>query len=300
MSKTLRNVGFAALLAISAGILTAGQASALSMAECSTKYAEFKLTNPSGSPGYLKWNDFRKAQCGSDAAATDAAATAPAAPAPAAKTSKAAATKATAAKTAAAPVATTSGSFMKDCSASWKAMQANNSVPAGTTWKDFVAAKCVVASAPAAAPAASASTGNFMKDCSTSWKAMQAAGTVPAGMAWKDFVAAKCVVAGAPAAAATPAVAKKTGGLFTKKADVSPPEPADTADTTPLATTDKNGKPFTEGQMKAHQRIRACGDQYRSLKAANKLPAQIVALDGKHRWPQFWSLCNDQLKAKGQ
>jgi len=168
---------------------------------------------------------------------------------------------------------------MKECSASWKAMKANNTVPAGMAWKDFVAAKCQVAAAPAAAP----STGNFMKDCSASWKAMQAANTVPAGMTWKDFVAAKCVVAAAPAA--TPA--KVT------KASVAPPEPADKADATPLATTDKNGKPYTAGQMAAHQRIRACGEQWRGLKAQGKTPAGMA-------WPQYWSACNKELKAKGQ
>jgi hypothetical protein len=278
MSKTLRNLGFAALLAISASAMLPGQASALSMAECSAKY---KAAKAAGTDAGMKWNDFRKAQCGTDAT------TAPAAPAAPAAATKAA--KTTAPAVAAAPATTPSGSFMKDCSASWKAMQASNTVPAGMKWKDFVAAKCVVA----AAPATTATTGNFMKDCSASWKAMQAAGTVPAGMTWKDFVAAKCVVAAAPAA--TPAVAAKA-----PKATVAPPEPADTADATPLATVDKNGKPFTEGQMKAHQRIRACGDQYRTLKASNKLPANIVALDGKHRWPQYWSMCNAQLKAKGQ
>jgi len=113
---------------------------------------------------------------------------------------------------------------------------------------------------------------------------MKANNTVPAGMAWKDFVAAKCVVADTPAAA-TPA--KVT------KASMAPPEPTDKADTTPLATTDKNGKPYTAGQMAAHQRIRACGEQWRGLKAQGKTPAGMA-------WPQYWSACNKQLKAKGQ
>jgi hypothetical protein len=64
-------------------------AHALSMAECSAKY---KAAKEAGTLNGMKWNDFRKAQCGTDAAA---------APAPAA--AKPAAT--TAAKPAAAPVA---------------------------------------------------------------------------------------------------------------------------------------------------------------------------------------------------
>jgi hypothetical protein len=74
---------------------------------------------------------------------------------------------------------------------------------------------------------------------------------------------------------------------------VAPAEPSDTPDQKPLATVDKNGKPFTPGQMAAHQRIRECSNQWRALKASNKLPAGT-------KWPQFWSACNKQLKAAGQ
>jgi hypothetical protein len=244
MSNTLRNMGLAALLAVSASAFMSSQASALSMADCSAKY---KAAKAAGTDGGLKWNDFRKAQCSADAAATPAAPVA-AAPVKAAKTVAPAAP----AITAATPAATPSGSFMKDCSASWKAMKAANTVPAGMTWKDFVAAKCQVAGAPAvAAPAA-------------------------------------------PAAAVT--AEKKPGilgSMFGKKASVAPPEPSVQPDTTPLATTDKNGKPYTAGQLAAHKRIRACGEQWRGLKAQGKTPAGMA-------WPQYWSACNKQLKAQGQ
>jgi hypothetical protein len=54
-------------------------AQALTAQECSAKYQAAKTA---GTLGGQKWNDFRKAQCGSDAAATPAAApgAAPAAP----------------------------------------------------------------------------------------------------------------------------------------------------------------------------------------------------------------------------
>lgn len=54
-------------------------AHALTMQECSAKYKEAKTA---GSLNGQKWNDFRKAECGTDAAATPAAtpAAAPAAP----------------------------------------------------------------------------------------------------------------------------------------------------------------------------------------------------------------------------
>ncbi len=59
------------------------------MKECSAKYQE---AQKGGTLNGMKWNDFRKAQCGSDAT-PDAAAAAPAAAAPAAKTAAAPAAK---------------------------------------------------------------------------------------------------------------------------------------------------------------------------------------------------------------
>jgi hypothetical protein len=61
--------GFAVLMA-------AMPAQALTMQECSAKY---KAAQTAGTLNGQKWNDFRKAECGTDAAATPAAA--PAAPA---------------------------------------------------------------------------------------------------------------------------------------------------------------------------------------------------------------------------
>jgi hypothetical protein len=69
--------GFATLAAL--------PAQALSMSECSAKY---KAAQAAGTLSGQKWNDFRKAQCGSEATATPAAAPA-AAPAPAPATPKA-------------------------------------------------------------------------------------------------------------------------------------------------------------------------------------------------------------------
>jgi hypothetical protein len=83
--------GYAAFAAVS-------PAQALSMSECSAKY---KAAKADGSLNGQKWSDFRKAQCGTDAAAAPAAAPAPA---PAAAPPPAPAPK-TAAAPAAAPVA---------------------------------------------------------------------------------------------------------------------------------------------------------------------------------------------------
>ena len=64
-------VAFAALMV--GGMMMSGSASALTMQECSAKYNAAKSANTLGGQS---WNDFRKAQCGDDAA--PAAAPAPA------------------------------------------------------------------------------------------------------------------------------------------------------------------------------------------------------------------------------
>jgi hypothetical protein len=86
---------FASAFVISGMVLLAAQpANALTAAECSAKYQAAKTA---GTLNGQKWNDFRKAECGTAASATPAATAAPAA---------ADAKPAAAPKTAAAPAAT--------------------------------------------------------------------------------------------------------------------------------------------------------------------------------------------------
>ena len=81
---TMRYAAICTGAILAALALQGTSAQALTMAECSAKY---KAAKTAGTLGSMKWNDFRKAQCGADAAAapapTPAAAPAPA-PAPAA------------------------------------------------------------------------------------------------------------------------------------------------------------------------------------------------------------------------
>ena len=65
-----------ALLSITA--MQNSPVNALSMAECSAKY---KAAKTAGTLGGMKWNDFRKAQCGSEVSAASAPGNAPS-PAP--------------------------------------------------------------------------------------------------------------------------------------------------------------------------------------------------------------------------
>jgi hypothetical protein len=72
-----RTVAAAAAI-VAASMLTGHSAQALTMQECSAKY---KAAQAAGTTKGMKWNDFRKAECGSDATAAPAA-TPAAAPAP--------------------------------------------------------------------------------------------------------------------------------------------------------------------------------------------------------------------------
>jgi pyruvate/2-oxoglutarate dehydrogenase complex dihydrolipoamide acyltransferase (E2) component len=85
---TIRYAAICAGAVLAAIALQGTSAQALTMTECSAKY---KAAKDAGTLNGMKWNDFRKAQCGSDAAAAPTTAAAPApAPAPAPKPAAAA------------------------------------------------------------------------------------------------------------------------------------------------------------------------------------------------------------------
>jgi hypothetical protein len=81
MTTTKLSLLCAAAVSGVAMFAVAQPAQALTAQECSAKYQAAKTA---GTLNGQKWNDFRKAECGADAAATPAAAPAAATPAPAA------------------------------------------------------------------------------------------------------------------------------------------------------------------------------------------------------------------------
>ncbi len=272
MTNTFRSLALAATLMAGFAPLMIGSAEAkMSVTECSVKYKAAKAAGET-----IKWNDFRKAQCGDNA---DAAA-APADSTPAAATT----TKKKAAATTA-PADNSGQTFAQKCSANWAALKSANQVPAGMTWNDFRKAKCVVPAAaakpakPAKATTADTSGQTFAQKCSANWAALKQANQVPDGMTWNDFRKAKCVV---------------DASLLPSSNDenATPMEPNDSVnlDNIDVATVSKSGKPFTPGQIAAHKRQKACGMQWRSEKANNTLPVGM-------KWPQYWSQCNAKMKA---
>ncbi|WP_374788757.1 antifreeze protein [Brucella oryzae] len=139
--RTITAMAGTAIIMSAAAFAFSSPANALTMKECSAKYQSAK---DAGTLGSMKWNDFRKAQCGDGA---DAAA-APAAPAAPAKK---------AAKSAAAPAADDSakGLTMKQCSAKYQAAK-DSGTDNGVKWNAFRKAEC----GPGADPVAMSTDGN--------------------------------------------------------------------------------------------------------------------------------------------
>jgi hypothetical protein len=139
-AKLFRAVAVSAFAALAA----TSSAQALTAQECSAKYQAAKTA---GTLGGQKWNDFRKAQCGSDATASPAAAPAAAPAAPkevAAKPKKDAATAAAPAAPAGPAVfpsavdskyskETAGKARMHTCADQWKANKAANTT-GGLRW----------------------------------------------------------------------------------------------------------------------------------------------------------------------
>ena len=202
-------------------LFMAAPASALTMAECSTKYNTAK---DAGTLAGQTWNQFRKAECGTDASATTAETT----------TAKKPATATDAAKPDTAKAGTTeaaSGLTTKECGTKYQAAKAAGTLN-GMKWNDFRKTECAAGAAAAAdtkpaktTKAAAAATapaddakGLTTKECGTKYQAAKAAGTLN-GMKWNDFRKTECAAGAAAAADTKPAKTTKAAAAATAPAD---------------------------------------------------------------------------------
>jgi hypothetical protein len=131
--RTALLIASATVLAALANAAAPGSAHALSMSECSAKY---KAAKTAGTLNGMKWNDFRKSQCGAEATAAPAAAPAPAAAAPAAAPASAANAAAPAKK----PESAGRQAMIareRACGKDWKAAKAAGKIPAGQKWPQY-------------------------------------------------------------------------------------------------------------------------------------------------------------------
>lgn len=265
-----------------ATLFLAAPANALTMAECSTKYNAAK---DAGTLAGATWNQFRKAQCGTDAAATTD--TKPADTKKAAETKPAKTTKAAAA----AADSTAKGLTAKECSAKYQAAKAAGTLN-GQKWNDFRKAECAAGASAAAdttkpattkaAAAAADGKGLTMAECSTKYQAAKTANTLK-GQKWNDFRKAECG-AGASDDDSVPAPSEAS---YTKE----PAKPTTVAPKGVKFPSAISAKYASETPGKG--RMHTCLDQYYVLKDANAL--------GGLKWIQkgggFYSLCNAKLKS---
>jgi murein DD-endopeptidase MepM/ murein hydrolase activator NlpD len=259
-----------------ATLFLAAPANALTMAECSTKYNAAK---DAGTLAGQTWNQFRKAQCGTAAAATTDAK-------PAA--TKAAETKAT--TKAAAADSTAKGLTAKECSAKYQAAKTAGTLN-GMKWNDFRKTECAAGASAAAdttkpattkaAAAAADGKGLTMAECSTKYQAAKTANTL-GGKKWNDFRKSEC---GASASDDDSVPAPSEASYTSEPA--KPTTVAPKGVTFPTAISAKYASE-TPGKGRMH----TCLDQYYALKDANAL--------GGLKWIQkgggFYSLCNAKLK----
>lgn len=178
--------------------------------------------------------------------------------------------------------------FYSDCAARLKSGDASATVAPA---QPAAASKPVkTAAAPKAATTTSSSNSGgqtTQQICSDQYQAEKTAGTLN-GQKWPQFLSSCSESIKNYSSAAVPdeptaTVAPTTKGKSTK---------ASTMAAAPVATTDKDGKPLTAGEIAFRQRIHQCSVEWQSEKQAGTLPSGA-------KWPQFWSQCNSNLKAQG-
>ena len=254
-------------LAVAAAAL-GSPAHALTMAECSAKYQAAK---DAGALKGMKWNDFRKAECGSD----ESAAGKPVEP----KKAKAAE---------AANGGDAKGLIMAECSARYQAAKAAETLK-GMNWNAFRKAECGPgASATAAAakptgtkaPAGDGGGTKGLAQCSAKYQAAKEAGTLK--VKWNDFRKAEC----GPGAAEDASVPSKSEAKYTR--DPAPPSAA--APRGVKFPTAVSKKYANEPPGKA--RLHTCLDEY----YANKDAGLLNGLRWIQKGGGYYSLCNAKLK----
>jgi hypothetical protein len=139
----VRHVTICVAMLLGATALEVTSADALSMQECSAKY---KAAKDAGTLNGMKWNDFRKTQCGAEGAAPapPAAETKPPPPPPPPPAVEAKPTPPPAATTPPAPGAKPMSpgreamiARERACGAEWKADKAAGKIPAGMKWPQY-------------------------------------------------------------------------------------------------------------------------------------------------------------------
>jgi len=129
----IRHLTICAAMLLGVSAMAATSAQALSTKECSAKY---KAAKEAGTLNGMKWNEFRKAQCGADAAA-EPAPPPPAAPPPAAEKTAPMPPPGAPAEKSGSPGRQAYLARLHACSADWKTLKASGKRPEGLHWPQF-------------------------------------------------------------------------------------------------------------------------------------------------------------------
>jgi len=121
---------------------------------------------------------------------------------------------------------------------------------------------------------------NAMQVCGAKYREAKAANTVPPGQTWQQFLA-NCRSSMPKATPATPKSPSATTAMAT------PGAPKPVATRAPRVA----GQP-TPAQLAERQRLKACGQQWRSAKANGSVPPGQT-------WPKYWSQCSARMKSAG-
>ena len=250
--------GMLAGVAALAAFALAQPASALTMKQCSEKY---KSASEAGAVGSATWKDFRKAECGEGATMALKKVKAEKIKAEKVKTEKVKTERTTAA----------AGPSMHECSMSYKAAKAADTL-GGMTWNEFRKAGCVAKTAAAPSPDAKkeaaaarqeATTKVTEKDCSARYQSAKTAGTLGA-MTWNEFRSAGCPTT----------MARSNGSMLPTMGSIFP---------TSIARK-------YAGQKAGRARMLTCRDQYEANKAAGITAPKWTEVGGG-----YYSECNKRL-----
>jgi hypothetical protein len=123
-----------------------------------------------------------------------------------------------------------------------------------------------------------------MQACSAHWASMKGAGAVPAGMKWTAFL--KTCNPGPGTVAKTPVA--QINAIPGADRTAAVPTPAK-ATVVAAPNSQSNSKSTAGGQLAEQSRMKQCGTDSKSAKAANTLSAGET-------WLQFWIACDARLE----
>lgn len=185
-------------------------------------------------------------------------------------------------------VAATTDAGKAACGKKWKDATAAKTVPAGQTKAQFLKqcadamAKSVGTTTDSTTAAATTTTGGSAASggAATAGTAAATTGTDTAG---------STTASGSATGSSGTQAATTASGTTSKTKKAAKSGAGTTTAAAGTATTTKSGKKLTPAQIAHNQNMKTCGTEWKTAKAAGKVPAN-------EKWPQYMSDCLKRLK----